>query len=206
MKHSELIVEPAATGGVCTGSARTTARHRSWPRVSSIADLLFGRFGLAKAETDHAAAMSQLVITVDPQRQMWLPGLQNISLKSRDVINVNSLSPVSDILSEHGDGPALVIVNLDEFPCLDDIVCALLVLRSDHPSAAVIIGSAAFQKSDFSSERKAIADVSVRLPASETTIMLAVSQAIGNTLTTSRGTQTAQSSRDRQGLSCQLLE
>lgn len=75
-------------------------------------------------------------------------------------------------------GRHLLVVNIDTFHSLDDAVPALVGLRRRHPKLAVVVASSRFHRHDFGSDRLALADASVRLPASRATIEIAVSHAL----------------------------
>lgn len=72
----------------------------------------------------------------------------------------------------------LLLVNIDVYRSLDDAVPALVSLRRQFPKLAVVIASTRFHRHDFGSDRAALADASVRLPASRATIEIAISHAL----------------------------
>jgi hypothetical protein len=84
----------------------------------------------------------------------------------------------------HGFEPdhRLLIVDIDCFEETSEAVDTLIFWRTLLPGTPMIIGSASFSHHDFSMERRAISDASVRLPCGKTTLMLAIGCAIRNTL------------------------
>ena len=68
-----------------------------------------------------------------------------------------------------------LVVNVDAFD-LVEIVDALISFRRQSPDVSVIILSAAFGGDEFQGERKAICDVSLRLPLSARRIQRAFSE------------------------------
>lgn len=70
-----------------------------------------------------------------------------------------------------------LVVNVDAFD-LGDIVDTLIAFRRNAPEVSVIILSAAFGGDEFQGERKAICDISLRLPLS----FRRVQRAFGNNI------------------------
>lgn len=90
-----------------------------------------------------------------------------------------SLADLSASLSGRRTNP-VVVVDIDAFQSTSEAVDGLLALRAAYPRAAVVIGSAFFARHDFSGERRAIADASIRLPIGRAAMALAISSAIAN--------------------------
>ncbi|MFA5580950.1 MAG: hypothetical protein WDA25_03240 [Paracoccaceae bacterium] len=76
--------------------------------------------------------------------------------------------------------PRIVLIDIDSFPDTEDAVDTLLAQRRFEPETPLIIGSTTFARHDFSSERRAIADASVRLPVSPAALRLAIGSAVNN--------------------------
>lgn len=76
--------------------------------------------------------------------------------------------------------PRILLIDIDSFPDTEDAVDSLLAQRRFAPHTPLIIGSVTFARHDFSSERRAIADASVRLPVSTAALRLAINSALRN--------------------------
>lgn len=72
----------------------------------------------------------------------------------------------------------LLVVDIDALRA--DAVTLLQGFRDRYPDVAVVIGSRRFARNDFSCERAAITDASLRLPARRIAFALAMSSAIHN--------------------------
>ena len=71
-------------------------------------------------------------------------------------------------------------VDVDSFSDLDSLIDRLRVLRACHPSVPVVLISSAFYRHDFSTERLAIADVSLRWQSRKSDLLDAVIEARRN--------------------------
>lgn len=70
-------------------------------------------------------------------------------------------------LSGYRPAPGVVVlVGLDAFPDLAEAVQALLAFRARCPGTGVVLASAAAGGDDFGADRRAIGDVTLRLPLS----------------------------------------
>lgn len=74
----------------------------------------------------------------------------------------------------------ILILDLDAFGDLEEAIDWLLDLRSHRPEVVVLAASADFRSDDFSRERLAIADASLKLPASRSRLMSGLISALNN--------------------------
>lgn len=80
----------------------------------------------------------------------------------------------------YGLDGAVVMIDIDQFEDTVEAVDAIQRFRSEYRMTPVIIGSDHFAQHDFSSERRSIADASVKLPVSRAALTVAISSAIMN--------------------------
>lgn len=76
----------------------------------------------------------------------------------------------------------MLIVDIDGFGGPELVVARLMDLRRRHPSLPVIVVSADVQFNDFTTERLAICDVTLRAPVSAPALELALAEAAVNNL------------------------
>lgn len=76
-----------------------------------------------------------------------------------------------DIDSRSRDG--YILIDVDSYGLIDDIISQLVDLRVRMPLLRVILLSRGFARDDFSTERLAVCDVSLRLPVSIVRLELA---------------------------------
>jgi len=92
-----------------------------------------------------------------------------VDLVAIGAASVEARSNVEDVFSTIISMPAdnlLVVVNIDTVGDIDQAVDSLFALKTARPDIPVVIASATFQKNNFTSQRRSIADASVRLPCS----------------------------------------
>lgn len=75
---------------------------------------------------------------------------------------------------------SVIFICIDDFGGVSEYFNELRVLRTEYPNVNVIIISKQFQSSDFSQERLAICDISLRLPYSQEELPDAVCSAFNN--------------------------
>lgn len=151
-----------------------------------------GRTGVGPLDTDtQATAPPAVQLVPQPQlcgrevhvveqsgNNLFRDALQ-VARGAADLRRQISLAAVAASIGDRGPDP-VVIIDIDGFDSTVEAVNALLAFRAAHPGAAVVIGSAYFARHDFSGERRAIADASIRLPIGRAVIALAISSAITN--------------------------
>lgn len=152
----------------------------SWSSVGIVADQLFPRSDKMMVRAGPSLPSRDRIIVVDQHDQFSLG--QDSSNIDGDLIvqSVTSIAQVADVLASAADMASVVLVNLDAVTGLDDAVDGLLDLRKTYPFTTIVIASRDFRQSDLSSDRRAIADVSIKLPVSESFLQIAISTAIGN--------------------------
>ncbi|SPJ27086.1 hypothetical protein [Falsiruegeria mediterranea] len=74
----------------------------------------------------------------------------------------------------------LLVVCIDEINDLHETIDALLLVRSANPKLPIILLSEKFSRHEFGVERRAICDVSLKIPASFVAFQLAIAQAVSN--------------------------
>lgn len=83
----------------------------------------------------------------------------------------------------------ILLVDLDAFEDIEEAVEMLLELRKSSPFFTVVMLSSTFDRNDFSDERKAIADCSLRLPTNATTLGISLGAARTNSRARLQGSQ-----------------
>jgi CheY-like chemotaxis protein len=74
----------------------------------------------------------------------------------------------------------LLVVDIDMFADMAEAVERLLALKQALPQVPVVICSTTFSTNNFSLQRRAIADASLRLPSCDVTLALAIESGIQN--------------------------
>ncbi|MCR8726658.1 hypothetical protein [Frigidibacter sp. ROC022] len=97
-----------------------------------------------------------------------------------DVRHFDSFEAAAHLVWERTQSEYVIVVDIDTFSSTSAAVEALRLFRQAHPGTVVVIASAFFARHDFSGERRAIADASVRLPCGRVGISLAIACGIEN--------------------------
>jgi hypothetical protein len=100
--------------------------------------------------------------------------------KTDNVLKFDSFAAAATVAGRNGAEGGLLVVDIDHFPRTTDVVDSLLSFRKRHPGVVVVIASTTFARHDFSTERRVIADASVRLPCGNSALGLAMSSALDN--------------------------
>ena len=139
-------------------------KRAGWGNVGALADRLFAE----KLAQPSADPLADAIVTVHGGDR---------SLLASDPQEAVSLAEAAAALSAICANDRVLVINLDGFASLDAAVTALMAFRQELPDVAVVIASRRFQRDEFSPERRAIADVSLKLPASAGRLTLAIGQA-----------------------------
>ncbi|MBR2655611.1 MAG: hypothetical protein IKD58_03820 [Loktanella sp.] len=109
--------------------------------------------------------------------------VDTVAAASRSVAAFENLADALMLASQNMQSNVILIVNIDIAGDLDSIVEQLLAARVELPEMPVIICSETFSTNDFTAQRRAIADSSLRLPSSDTWVALAIESGISNNQT-----------------------
>jgi hypothetical protein len=148
--------------GRAANDLRPASKGRVWAPVAAVAARLFTQ----SAESHEGGQV--FIVHLDDGLLGTLP-----SHTSRQ----GSLDAVAARLSQDVEGPATLVIGIDALGGLQDAVEALLAFRADWPEVGIVIASHHFKRDDFSPERRAIADASLRLPATQSRLGLAIAAA-----------------------------
>ncbi len=160
--------------------ARKSAESGEEPEVS---DKLFDRL-----DTQMDALMKNSAVTTAHMDLVLLHG-KNIGLSpifdrigevfhSLDVHRSKALA--FRAASQSVGHKTVFAIDLDALGHIDKAVPKLMHLRRLNPLLSVVLMSAHFKRDDLSSERKAIADASIRLPANASGILRGIGYAVNN--------------------------
>lgn len=84
------------------------------------------------------------------------------------------------IAGRKGNDDLLLVIDIDSFDSASRAVTCLSEFRRRKPAIPVVIASRDFARNDFSTERAAIADASLRLPCTSVSLALGVGAAVAN--------------------------
>ena len=142
---------------------------------------MLGARGGAAAARSAVRAEPALVFAVDATALTF--EIETLREKGRDVAVCQDLRQFSHLLGSPRRGRqgwSLVMVEIDGFGGIFNVIDKLLSLRQERPALPVILASKRLREHDLSTERLPICDVSIALPASAAELHLAVQRANRN--------------------------
>ena len=147
-------------------------RGPGWSAINAVAERLF-RAAPESRTADHTST----IVLVDNGQGALLNAVEHQGAEHAQMVHAATLADTEARLARQPQGNMTIVVSLDAFDCLNGAVDQLMAFRQRHPGVAVVIASYQFKRDDFSPERRAIADASIKLPASASRLGLAVSSA-----------------------------
>lgn len=171
--------EPGVPEGAAKGPARSLIG-----RLNDAAVLKLGPQDTA--QTDQAA--QHLLGSVVTQRQILVVADRDCQLTEhlpwldRHTRGVQAHGTLSDAACAASNCPdeTILLVGIDMFLDLNDALDVMIGFRERNPDQVVVIASSFFATHDFSCERAAIADASLRMPVRRPELALALGAAICN--------------------------
>ncbi|MCF2870813.1 hypothetical protein L0664_07020 [Octadecabacter sp. G9-8] len=145
-----------------------------------MADQLFQEYD-RQQEADDAALWSRSVVALCAQNGRAKDIVMDLSDDVGDITTCDSVSSVLRYATNCDGAMTIALLDIDLMDELHETVPRLLTLRQANPELVIVIMSRTFAHSDFSAERARIADASVRLPASQSTLLAAFRAAVSNT-------------------------
>ena len=123
-----------------------------------------------------------IVVTSKDEETRWL--VWDLRQQMRSLTYTESPVEAHQWVDARNGRKIIMLVDVDVFERYGDAVEWLLVLRKVFSELTIIMMSSRFSRNDFSNERKAISDCSLRLPTSPA--ILAMSLDVARTNTRSR--------------------
>lgn len=120
------------------------------------------------------------IYVVDFQDGSLFEQVDDIALWAASVTQVADIDTVMAMVLPQSPQDVLVVINIDTMDGTDNAVESLMALKLACPDVPVVIGSATFSKNNFTQQRRAITDASVRLPCSSAALALAIESSVMN--------------------------
>jgi hypothetical protein len=122
------------------------------------------------------------IYVVDFRDGFLMAQVNAVATWASSVTRIADIDAVIATIMDKAANDVLVVVNVDTLADIDDAVDRLLVLKTVCPDVPVVIGSTTFAKNNFTQQRRAITDASVRLPCSASVLALAIDASVRNNL------------------------
>jgi len=136
---------------------------------------MLGARGGAAAARSAVRAEPALVFAVDATALTF--EIETLREKGRDVAVCQDLRQFNYLVGSPRQGWSLMIVEIDGFGGVFNVLDKLLSLRQERPGLPVILASRRLREHDLSSERLPICDVSIALPTDAAELHVAVLRA-----------------------------
>lgn len=106
--------------------------------------------------------------------------VSHVALTAKSVTSFASIDAAVATAMDNPDENVALVLNIDLIADMHDAVEQLLAVKLALPDVPVIICSRTFAKNNFSLQRRAIADASLRLPCTDVSLALAIESGILN--------------------------
>lgn len=120
------------------------------------------------------------IYVVDFQDGSLFEQVDDIASWAASVTQVADIDTVMAMVLPQPPQDVLVVINIDTMDGTDNAVESLLALKMACPDVPVVIGSVTFSRNNFTQQRRAITDASVRLPCSSAALALAIESSVMN--------------------------
>lgn len=120
------------------------------------------------------------VFVIDGAARQFFDQVDRLATSAADVHWAPDTDAAMHMILHSPARECLLIVNID---ALDDVTLTverMLALRMLLPDVPVVLASETFKKNDFTTERTAITDASLRLPCSEAALAIAIEASVTN--------------------------
>jgi hypothetical protein len=129
---------------------------------------------------DPALIANRTIYVVDNGAGSLLDQTRKVAAAAQGVVRLNDLDTAVDLMLDRDGADMALIVNIDLTAELEMAVDELYELKHLFPEVPVLICSSNFARSNFSLQRRAIAEASLRLPCSSAALALAIEAAVHN--------------------------
>ena len=106
--------------------------------------------------------------------------ISNVAVTANSVKPFASIEDAVETAVKNPHDNVVLVLNIDLIADMHDTVEQLIAVKVALPDVPVIICSRTFSKNNFSLQRRAIADASLRLPCTDVSIALAIESGILN--------------------------
>jgi len=120
------------------------------------------------------------VYVIDFEDGLLFDQVDDVAFWAASVRQVATIETLMSMILTSSADDVLVVVNIDTINDTETAVESLIALKLACPNVPVVIGSATFSKNNFTHERRAVTDASVRLPCSSVTLALAIESSVSN--------------------------
>jgi hypothetical protein len=121
------------------------------------------------------------IYVVDFRDGVLISEIYAVASWATSITLIADIDAVIDTITGKLAQDVLVVVNIDTLADIDKAVDRLLVLKAVCPHVPVVIGSTTFARHNFTQQRRAITDASVRLPCSSGALALAIEASLQTT-------------------------
>lgn len=121
------------------------------------------------------------IYIVDHAGGELLQKVSNVAAVARSVTTFDNIAEAVSHKMRHVYANNILIINIDVIKDMGNVVEQLMALKRESPFVPVVICSRTFSKNNFTLQRSAIADASLRLPCGNVSMALAIESAITNT-------------------------
>lgn len=108
------------------------------------------------------------------------PKVSNVAATAKSFETFASLEDAAEAAMDKSHDSVALVLNIDLIVDMNDAVEQLIAVKLALPDVPVIICSRTFSKNNFSLQRRAIADASLRLPCTDVSLALAIESGILN--------------------------
>jgi hypothetical protein len=120
-----------------------------------------------------------IAVVEHPEGELF-PTLSASVRQAAEVLWYDSLDAAVPITRRDQGSEYIFIVDIDTFRSVATAFTQLQRFRESHPRIPVVMASRHFQRNDFSSERRILADASVQIQSGSIAVALAIASAIEN--------------------------
>lgn len=106
--------------------------------------------------------------------------VSSVAVTADSVETFASIDAAVEAAVENTHDNVALVLNIDLIADMQDAVERLIAIKTALPDVPVIICSRTFSKNNFSRQRRAIADASLRLPCTDVSLALAIESGILN--------------------------
>jgi hypothetical protein len=120
------------------------------------------------------------IYIVDQTGGTLYPKVSNVAVTAKSIETFASLEDAAEAAMDTLHESVALLLNIDLIVDMNDAVEQLIAVKLALPDVPVIICSSTFSKNNFSLQRRAIADASLRLPCTDVSLALAIESGILN--------------------------
>jgi len=129
---------------------------------------------------DPALIADKIIYVVDASSGSLTQQTRHVASSALAVVRLDDLNTAVDLMLDDDSDDMALVVNIDLTAELEMTLDELYELKYLFPEVPVLLCSSNFARSNFSLQRRAIADSSLRLPCSSAALALAIEATVQN--------------------------